>query len=168
MALNIKVRDKGFAPVENTTVQITVEGPPEKGKTNRVSFVADASDKEPGVYRAAYLPRESGGYHATAVISDNSGLKLGECETAWTAEPLAKEFASLQPNRPLLEEIARKTGGEVLTMDGLSHFVQSLKKKKAPIIESYSFPLWHTGTVFLLAMCCFVTEWGVRRVKGLA
>lgn len=168
VTLNIKVRDKAFAPVENAVVQVIVEGPPEKGKTNRISFVADASDKEPGVYRATYLPRESGGYRAQVQISDNTGLKLGECEAGWTAEPLAKEFASLQPNRSLLEEIARKTGGEVLPVDGVGHFVQSLKKKKAPVVESYSFPLWHTRTVFILAMCCFATEWGLRRVKGLA
>ena len=102
-----------------------------------------------------------------AMITDVAGVKVAEVETGWTSEPLAREFASLSPNRPLLEEIAKKTGGELLTPDRLEDFVDSLKNKKAPIIETYSFPLWHKPLVFLAAIGCFISEWGIRRWKGL-
>ena len=68
----------------------------------------------------------------------------------------------------LLEEIARRTGGEVVAPSRLSRFVESLNQKKAPIVETYSYPLWHKPLVLALALGCFVGEWGLRRLKGLA
>ncbi len=171
VTLSIKARDKKFDPLENATVQITVTNPQASSSdapTNKVVITADASDKEPGLYTATYIPREPGAYHASAMITDLNGLKIAEVETGWTSEPLAKEFASLTPNRPLLEEIARKTGGSLLKPDQLNEFVDSLDKKKAPIIETYSYPLWHKPFVFLAALGCFISEWGLRRWKGLA
>lgn len=168
VSLMVKARDKKFDALENATIQITVAGPVVDGKTNQVTMTADASDNEPGVYRATYIPREPGAYRATALITDSAGLKMAEVETGWASEPLAKEFASLTPNRPLLEEIARKTGGELVAPNRLDAFIQSLKEKKAPIIETYSFPLWHKPYIFLAALACFLSEWGLRRWKGLA
>jgi hypothetical protein len=149
-------------------VQITITSPEGGGATNRVVITAEASDKEPGYYRATYVPREPGAYHASAMIKDLNGIKVAEVETGWTSEPLAKEFASLSPNRPLLEDIARKTGGSVLAPGQLDDFVASLDKKKAPITETYSYPLWHKPLIFLAALGCFIAEWGLRRMKGLA
>jgi hypothetical protein len=166
--LTVKARDKKFEPLENAAVLIAITGPAIDGKTNRVTIPAEASDKEPGVYRATYVPREPGAYRASAIITDSSGVKVAEVETGWASEPLAREFASLTPNRSLLEEIARKTGGEVLAADRLDQFVETLDKKKAPIVETYSYPLWHKPFVFLAALGCFVSEWGMRRLKGLA
>jgi hypothetical protein len=169
--LEARVRDKSFAPLDNAAVRITVQPLSATGgtnETNRVTIQAEPSEKEPGLYRAEYVPRNPGAYRATAVINDSSGVKLGEAETGWESDPLAREFASLTPNRALLEDIAKKTGGEMVAQDKLDHFVQSLKKKKAPIVETYSYPVWHTSIVFLLALACFTAEWGIRRVKGLA
>ena len=148
--------------------QITITGPPIDGKTNQVTIPAEASDKEAGLYRASYVPREPGAYRATAVITDSTGVKVDEVETGWASEPLAREFASLKPNRSLLEDIARKTGGELLAPNRLEEFVESLQQKKAPITETYSYPLWHKPFIFLAALACFIAEWGLRRWKGLA
>lgn len=168
VTLTVKARDKKFEALENASVLITINGPTMDGNSNRVTIPAEASDKEMGVYRASYVPREPGAYHATAVITDSAGVRVAEVETGWASEPLAKEFASLKPNRPLLEDIARKTAGEVVAANRLEEFVESLQQKKAPIIETYSYPLWHKPFVFLAALGCFIAEWGIRRWKGLA
>ncbi len=166
--LLVRTRDKKYQPLDNASVQITVTGPTIEGKTNMVTLPADSTDKEPGLYRAVYVPREPGAYRAMATVNDSTGVRIAELETGWTSEPLAKEFASLTPNRPLLEEIARKTGGEVIVPNQLNHFVGNLSNKKAPIVETYSYPLWHKPFVFAFALLCFVSEWGIRRLKGLA
>ncbi len=168
MELLVRARDKSFQPMDNASVQVTVSARTSDGKTNVVTLPAEASGKEPGVYRAAYVPRDPGAYRASAAINDSAGVRVAEVETGWASEPLAKEFASLVPNRALLEEIARKTGGEVLTLDRLDRFAGELQNKKAPVIETYSFPLWHKPLVFAIALALFVSEWGIRRVKGLA
>src|SRR5438552_12544911 len=72
------------------------------------------------------------------------------------------------PNRALLETIARQTGGEVIAVNKLDSFAASLPNRKAPITESWTMPLWHRSTVFLFAFFCFIAEWGLRRWKGMA
>jgi hypothetical protein len=83
-------------------------------------------------------------------------------------QPEADEFARLDPNRELLESIASRTRGEVISADGLPAFVAGLPSREAPRMEAWVSPLWHRGTYFLLAILCLVAEWGLRRRFGLA
>jgi hypothetical protein len=94
--------------------------------------------------------------------------RVGRAQAGWTADPAAEEFKSLKPNRALLENIARQTGGAVIPVADLAAFVEKLPNRKAPITESVTTPLWHQPLVFLLALACFAAEWGLRRWKGMA
>ena len=87
--------------------------------------------------------------------------------TGWTSDPAAEEFRSLKPNRALLENLAKKTGGEIVAMADLDKFVKKLPERRSPVMETWSKPLWHTPIVLVFALACFVTEWGVRRWKGM-
>ena len=73
----------------------------------------------------------------------------------------------LTPNVALLEPVAQKTGGAVIAAGDLEKFARSLPEKKSPVMETTSHPLWQTPAMFLLALACFLGEWGVRRWKGL-
>ena len=101
----------------------------------------------------------------TAVAAD--GSEVGSREAGWTYEPATDEFRTLAPNRPLLERIARETGGEVIPLNRLSAFVNDLPNRKIPVEEAWTYPLWHTWTLFAFAIGCLVGEWGLRRWKGL-
>jgi uncharacterized membrane protein len=172
--LQVRVRDKKFTPLDNATVVITVTSvgvEAARGGTNALApirLTAEASPTEAGVYEATYVPRETGGYQAEAVVTDNAGMEVGRTEAGWTSDPAADEFRSLKPNRALLETIAKQTGGEVLTPSKLDAFTKSLPNRKAPITENWTSPLWHQAGVFLFALACFVAEWGLRRARGLA
>lgn len=169
VALEVRVREKNFQPMENATVQLTVSpvqasaGPP----TNRVRLAAQPAANESGTYRATYLPRHTGGYRAEAVVLDANGVEVGRAEAGWTSDPAAEEFRSLKPNRALLEQLARQTGGSIVPIDQLEKFAADLPNRKAPITEITATPLWHTPAMFLFALACFVAEWGLRRWKGL-
>ena len=52
--------------------------------------------------------------------------------------------------------------------DQLARFAASMPNRTVPITETWSFPLWHTSVMFLFALACLVSEWAVRRWKGLA
>ncbi|MHB8520197.1 MAG: glutamine amidotransferase [Limisphaerales bacterium] len=179
--LQVRVRDKNFQPLDNAAVSLNVRtvasglqrtngpaGEKLNTSTNAVRLAAEPSATEAGLYEATYVPRETGGYLAEAVVTDAAGAEVGRAETGWTADPAAEEFRSLKPNRALLELIAKQTGGEVITADKLGEFAAALPNRQAPITESWTFPLWHQPAVFLLALACFLGEWGLRRWKGLA
>ena len=181
LRLQVRARDKKFQPLDNASVMLTVRAVTNdfariksaadsrsQAGTNAIRLNAEPSSTEAGLYEAIYVPRETGGYLAEATVRDAAGMEVGRAQAGWTADPAAEEFRSLKPNRVLLETIARQTGGEVIAQDRLDSFAASLPKRKAPITESWTLPLWHRSTVFVFALACFIAEWGLRRWKGMA
>ena len=178
--LLVRARDKKFQPLENATVALHVRAFTHDAgatnqtaagllntRTNRIRLQAEAAATEPGVFESAFVPREPGAYLAEAIVTDAQGAEAGRAEVGWTTDFAAEEFRSLQPNRALLAEIARKTGGEIIPADKLVDFARSLPNRKAPITEAMTQPLWNQPLVFLLALACFLAEWGLRRWKGM-
>jgi uncharacterized membrane protein len=179
--LQVRVRDKKFQPLDNASVTLEIRSaaarfaassprPGSESSTNdaRVRIPAEPALTEAGLFQTTYIPRETGAYHAVAIVRDDSGLELGRAEAGWTADPAAEEFRSLKPNRALLEKIAQQTKGEVISPARLNEFAASLPNRAVPIMENWTFPLWDTAAMFLFALTCFIAEWGLRRLKGLA
>jgi uncharacterized membrane protein len=167
MALRVRAKDKEFKPLDNATVKVAVSGLGDAA-TNSVRLNAEPALSEAGAYEAQYVPRATGGYLAEAVVTDADGVEVGRAQAGWSADPAAEEFKSIKPNRALLESIARQTGGEVISVNNLPAFAENLPSKGAPVTETVTTPLWHKPLVFLLALTCFASEWGLRRWKGMA
>ena len=167
--LQVCARDLKFQPLEDATVFLEVH---QVGETNAggkppLMMRAEPSLKEPGLYEASYVPRGTGGYLARAFVTNSVGLPVGQAEGGWATDLAAEEFRSLQPNTALLEELARRTGGELIPVDNLASFAKRLPQKSAPIMEPWTTPAWHTPAVFAFALACFIGEWGLRRWKGM-
>jgi hypothetical protein len=78
-----------------------------------------------------------------------------------------EEFQNLSGNAALLDKLAGASGGEVVEQSELASFVEKLKEKPLPVMETRTSPLWHLPVFFLLALLCFAGEWGLKRWKGL-
>jgi hypothetical protein len=167
-ALEVRVKDKQFQPMNNATVTVSVRPVGAGADTNKITLGAEPSAGESGVYQTTYVGRETGAYLAEAVVSDESGAELGRAQAAWSSDLAAEEFKSLKPNRALLEQLARNTGGRVLAPDDLEKFARQLRHEKVPVMETWTSPMWHRASVFLFALLCFAAEWGLRRWRGLA
>ena len=181
--MGIRVKDKKFRPMENAVVRLTVKSltledsreaadSPVRGPaavhTNSVQIPAKPSPNEIGLYEAVYIPRQTGGYAVEAIVSDMNGLTVGQAEAGWSSDPAAEEFQSLHPNRELMKQIARQTGGQVVDAGNLSEFAKKLPARQAPVTEEWTFPIWDNGWMFALAIGCFILEWGLRRAQGFA
>jgi hypothetical protein len=169
--LQVRVRDEKFQPVDDAVVSLEVEpvllagatappGPP-------LRLAAEPAAAEPGLHEATYVPRQTGGFRAVATVRGADGADLGRAETGWSSDLAAEEFRSLQPNVALLEELARRTGGRVVAADELDGFVRRLPELRAPVMETWSQPAWHSPLFFAFALACLLAEWGLRRWKGL-
>ncbi len=189
--LQVRARDAKFQAIDNAGVTLKVEpasgaatdgavGTPRptsgskvgtavpSGPGAAVTLTAEPSASEPGVYEATYIPRENGGYRVDATVTDENGAAVGNAATGWTTDLAAAEFQSLTPNRALMETLAQKTGGKVLTPEQLAAFARELPSQRAPVTETWTQPLWHTPWMLALVVGCFVGEWGLRRWRGLA
>ncbi|MGA2247998.1 MAG: glutamine amidotransferase [Verrucomicrobiota bacterium] len=174
--LTVTARDEEFQPLDNATVRLTVRPvrmrPAENGAAgvadnDFVQMTAEPSATTPGKYEATYIPRDTGAYSVEAVVTRADGRLAGQAAAGWASDPAADEFRSLKPNRVLMEAIARRTGGEVVKLEDLDRFVRQLPRRHAPITETWTQPLWQNPLVFLFVLGCFVTEWGIRRWKGM-
>jgi len=167
VTLQVRVRDKAFEPMDNVSVVLDVREPGDRN----VKLTAAPAPTERGLFEAVYLPRTSGGYLAEATVADADGMKLGDAQTGWTVDLEAREFQSVRTNRPLLERIARQTGGRLVEAGELDKFARSLPRREVPIAETWVRPLWDLPgiqpAIFLFALACFIAEWALRRWKGM-
>jgi len=168
--LQVRARDNKFQPLDDATVFIEVQqlaNATTNSGSSSLRLRAEPSIEEPGLYEAAYVPRGTGGYLARAAVTNALGADAGSAETGWTTDLAAEEFRSLQPNVGLLQEIARRPGGEVISPEHLEHFARHLPARKAPVMEAWTTPAWHTPAVLGFALACLAGEWGLRRWKGM-
>lgn len=170
--LEVRARDPRYQPMDDAAVSLEVSPVLSEGTEGALAkpirIEAEPSLAEAGLYEATYVPRLTGGYRASAAVSNAAGVEVGRADAGWSTDLDADEFQSLQPNLPLLEEVARRTGGRVVAAADLPSFVRQLPSLRAPEMEAWSFPLWHTPEMFAFALACLLAEWGLRRWKGLA
>ncbi len=169
--LQVRLRDETFQPLDNARVwlEVAAEGSSigAGAQTNALRLDVEESLKEAGLYEATYVPKSAGGYRATVWATNSAGVLVGHASAGWATDPSADEFKSLTPNVPLLEALAKATGGEVLRPSELERFARDLPNRRAPVMEPWTKPFWHTPALFLFALGCFVSEWGLRRWRGL-
>lgn len=132
-----------------------------------LSLTAEASLDEPGVYTAAFVPQEPGAWTLAATAQTPDGETLEADPAGVLFDPDAEEFRRSGSNRELLEHLAEHTGGKAVPADSLDQFVSELQNRPAPVMTTWTMPLWDQPLVFLLVLGCLLGEWGLRRTKGL-
>ncbi len=161
--LEARVHDREYHAQDNAAVMFTVT-PPEG---TPLTMPAEPSLREPGLYEAVVASRPAGAWRVAATAADPDGVPLGTAATGWAADPSARELRQIQPDRELLQRIAKETGGQVVEQADLAGFVATLSTKDAPITETTTSPLWHNPLIWLLIMAGLCVEWGIRRRAGL-
>ena len=157
--LQVRVRDQRYQPLGDAQVVIEVDpitfGTVDPGAIAKpIQLRAEPAASELGLYETNYVPRLTGGYKVTATASNTVGAEIGKAEGGFSSDPAADEFRSLVPNVALLENIAQKTGGQVVAAADLENFVKKLPNLHAPVMETWSYPLWHTPAMFAFALAC--------------
>ena len=159
----VRVRDENFNPFDNASVAIEVETP--DGKS--IELAGEPSDNEPGAYLVNFVSGAPGSYCAKVAVTSEDGSDIEAREAGWVSDPDSEEFQSLEPNLQFLEALAKRSGGEVVELDELDSFVESLEFREVPITETRTNPWWHRWPIFALAIGLLVAEWGVRRLRGM-
>jgi uncharacterized membrane protein len=159
----VRARDKKFTALDNAQVTVAIHTPDGR----EIALTAESSEQAAGEYRTQFAPRIAGAYRAKISVTAPDGSEVGGRETGWAVEPETEEFRQLRGNQALLTRIAQESGGEVVSLAGLDGFVAGLPNRKMPIVETWTYPLWHQWSVLVVALSCLVGEWGLRRWKGL-
>ena len=159
------VRGTDFEARENADVKFSVVGP--DGQT--FELTGEPSDSVAGQFESFVAASQPGAWRVSvsAIVSDDSAAVPLTATTGWASQPDQKEMKSVQIDRTFLEELAKTTGGRTVALSNLESFVSSLPQGKAPLIEIWSWPIWHSWWLFLVAIACLATDWTLRRRRGL-
>jgi hypothetical protein len=151
--LAVRVKDRAFKANSDAIVKIEVTQP----DGTKSQLFAEPSLKEPGNYRAI-----------TSVEDAEKRTPLGMKAVGWTHDPLAMEFAKLEPNRDLMRRLAEDTGGKMISLEDIAKLPEMLKNIRVPVEVTLATPLWHTPWVFAAILLLLLGEWALRRKGGMA
>ena len=166
VVLRARVRDGGFEPVGNASVELSVSGD---------AFAGDPAAAEPVLMQP--VSGEPGAYEAT-VLADAAGLYRFEARAEVGEETLGRagysvrratgvsEHFQIQQNRPLLERVASLTGGRYFTLGQLDELPETIQFSEAGIVERELLDLWNMPFVFLLLLLLKAGEWVLRLFWG--
>ena len=142
-----------FSLAVNIPAEHTAQEPSED-VVGRFEVVMSAVD--PGPYTA----------EVTATVNDQEPEQL-TASVGWASQPDQEEMASVAVNRRFLSDVAESTGGHLVPINQLNSFVDDLSHSDAPLVEVWSWPIWHQWWIFCVAVGCFMTDWTIRRRQGM-
>jgi hypothetical protein len=163
--LAVRVKDRAFKANSDAIVKIEVTQP---GGAKSQLF-AEPSLKEPGLFETEFFASKPGNYRASTSVEDaEKRTPLGTKAVGWTHDPLAVEFAKLEPNRDWMKRLAEDTGGKMIALEDIATLPEMLKNIRVPVEVTLATPLWHTPWVFAAILLLLLGEWALRRKGGMA
>ena len=165
VTLTAFVRSTDFEARENADVKFSVVGP--DGQT--FELTGEPSDSVAGLFESSIAASPPGAWQVsvTAAVSDDPASPRLVASSGWASEPDQKEMKSVQVDLSFLEQLAKTTGGRTVPLSELEKFVSTLPQSSAPLVEIWSWPIWHSWWIFLAAIACLATDWTLRRRRGL-
>ncbi|RMG40665.1 MAG: hypothetical protein D6725_02955, partial [Planctomycetota bacterium] len=151
--------------------------PTPPGRWRRLhSLTARPVADRPGVYEAVFHPPGEGLLWIVAHVRPHDarteaapGDSAVVLQRGWVESPRVAEFRPLQTeNGGALQRLAAESGGEVVPLEQLETFVDSLPHRKLPVSRTHRKPLWHSPWMLVAAFTALIGEWYWRRRHGLA
>ncbi|HSF16854.1 MAG TPA: glutamine amidotransferase [Vicinamibacteria bacterium] len=163
VTVRAEVDDERFLKVNNAQVTANVRAP----SGERIELPMEWTVDKDGEYRASFLPGEKGIYQLS-VDAERDGVTIGSATSYVESEDLDDEYFQAEMRTPLLERIADETGGEFYTPETVSRLPEDMSYSEGGTTIRESRDLWDMPAIFLLLLGIMTTEWGYRKLKGLA
>jgi len=161
--LNAEISDRSFLKVNNAAAVARVTSP--SGNVSEMPL--EWSVTRDGQYKASFTPSEKGLYRVDvrarmgtdSIVSDPSYVASGDLST---------EYFGGEMRAPLLKRIADETGGRFYTGDNVAQLAKDIVFTDAGNTVVDRKDLWDMPIVFLLILVLVTSEWGYRKLRGLA
>ncbi len=163
VVLTAEVDDDRFLKVNNARVQATVRSP----AGDPVEIPLEWTVDKDGEYRASFLPGEKGIYEVT-VEAVREGVVLGTAKGYFETEDLDDEYFQAEMRAPLLDRIAKETGGRFYRPETVSRLPEDMSYTEGGATVRERRDLWDLPAVFLLLIGLASAEWSYRKYRGLA
>ena len=150
--VTVRIADEESARIAPATLPVEVRGA-DGAVVGRLEVVRD------GAEGTATIVAEKAGLFDVVLEDASLGRASARLEVVRRDDELRRGDA----DREALEEIARRTGGQVLEKGGLSRIAELLPRRSREIDESVVRPIWDTPLAFALLLLLVAVEWAGRR-----
>jgi len=161
--LDTEISDRTFLKVNNAEAIARVTSP--SGAVAEMPL--EWSVTRDGEYKTAFTPTEKGLYRIDVKTRMGADTVLGD--PAYVASgDLTTEYFGAEMRAPLLRRIAEETGGRFYTADNVAELAKDIVFTEAGNTVVDRKDLWDMPFVFLLLIGLVTSEWGYRKLRGLA
>ena len=165
MLLTAEVLSSVFEPSDNAEVDFIVTSP----SGEQLELSGTPSETSSGVWEAPLTALEAGQWSVAVKATTGEGdeAEILNAESGWASQPDQEEMARAAVNRPFLEELTSATGGRIWTTSEMDELTDFIPGEAVPLSEVWSWPIWNTWGVFLLAVGLLSADWTLRRRGGM-
>lgn len=158
VTLEAEVLDDTWKPVPDAQLKVEAKAPDGSVVPARI----EPSGRSDGRYTVA-LDARTPGLFQVSLTATAAGKTVGEAVAhVRRIDGVLEQFGSWQ-HRPMLERIARETGGRYWTLDDLAGLPEAIRYSHAGMVESHTLDLWNMPLGFLLLALLKGGEWLLRR-----
>jgi uncharacterized membrane protein len=162
MSIRATVDDSTYLERNDGVVTARVTSP--SGEVSELAL--DWTVEEDGVYGAPFTPRDEG-IHRVEVEARADGILVGTDVGYFLAAPSTDEAFDPGMRRPLLERIARETGGRFYTEGTLDRLPQELSVRGGGVTTVERLDIWDAPFFLFILLGLLSAEWVTRKRSGL-
>ena len=163
VTLTADVVDPRFVELNDAAVVAHVTSPGGKTETVPLQWTGERN----GQYRGTLQTSETGWYEAK-VDATRGDRKVGSAVTHVRTAPDDAEYFDAAMHAPLLQRIARETGGRFYKADAMTSLPDDLKLSGRGVTAVEERELWHMPALLFALVAIICGEWGLRRYWRLA
>ncbi|HEY4304285.1 MAG TPA: hypothetical protein VGM82_07460 [Gemmatimonadaceae bacterium] len=163
VAIRASVADSLFIPRNDAKVVAHLTS--DNGATRDLPL--DWAIDRDGEYRGTFTPDEPGIYTVRVDASVPDGATMGDTSYLRVAD-LNTEYFDAEMRAPLLERMAKETGGRFYTPATAGTLAEDVALSKHGVTVVNQMDLWDMPAVLLLLVALLAAEWSYRKARGLA
>jgi uncharacterized membrane protein len=158
LELEAEVLDETFQAVPQAQVEVTATA--DSGAAVPVRI--EPSGQGTGRYSVYVQATEAGLYRVELTARVGDRVLPGAVAHVRREDGVLEQFSAYQ-HRPMLERIARETGGRYWRLDEIGDLPEAMRYSRAGMIERQTLDLWNIPLAFLLLGLLKAAEWLLRR-----
>jgi hypothetical protein len=120
-----------------------------------------------GEYRGTFTPDQPGVYSIRVSATVPNGATMGDTGYVRVAD-LNTEYFDAEMRAPLLQRMAKETGGKFYTPATAGTLAEDVALSKHGVTVVNQMDLWDMPAVLLLLVGLVTAEWSYRKARGLA
>ena len=163
VTVRAEVRDSAHAGVNNAVLLGTVTDPSGAERPVTLDWILGQN----GAYRGAFTAPAEGLYRIDVAARRGRDSLVADPAFVWVADQGA-DFVDAELRTPLLERLADETGGRYYIPAMLGSLPDDVMYTESGVTVTEARELWDAPLVFFLILGLLATEWGYRRMRGLA